>query len=263
MNLSEISSVVMDMDGVLWRGNNPLPGLVPFFEMLRERQLPFVLATNNSRTSPSNYVKKLESKGVPGVKEEQIVTSGTATAGYLRTVYPEGTRIHIVGEDGLCEVLEKAGFSLALHDVQIVVAGIDFEITYDKLRRATLLIRDGAEFIGTNPDVTFPSPEGLVPGTGSILAALQAATDVKPTIIGKPNLPMFETALHQLETSPDSTLMIGDRLGTDILGAQRAGMKTALVLTGVTGRAELAESDVQPDGVYEGLSELVAEWENA
>lgn len=260
MHLSDINGIVMDMDGVLWRGDVALPGLADFFDFLHARQLPFILASNNSSRTRADYVAKLTQMGITGVGENAIVTSGTATVDYVRAHYPPGSAVHVLGGDGLKAMVRAAGFPLT-DDARIVVAGIDFDLTYDRLKRAALLIRDGADFIGTNGDVTFPSHEGLVPGAGSILAALQTATDCQPTVIGKPNAPMFEAALHLMGTQPESTLMIGDRLDTDILGAQKAGLNTALVLTGVTTRDLLAASDIHPDGVYDDLPALMAAWD--
>lgn len=260
MNLSEIEGVVLDMDGVLWRGNSPLPGLAEFFSFLRHQNILFVLATNNSRRSPREYTGKMESLSVPDVEISQVITSGTATVDYLLARFPLGTRMFVIGGDGLREILVEAGFVLAVTDAEIVVVGIDFDLSYEKLRLATLFIRSGALFVGTNPDVTFPTPEGLAPGAGSILALLEAATDIKPTVIGKPEGAMFETALHVLKTPPEKTLMIGDRLGTDILGGINAGLKTALVMTGVTTPKLLAESTIQPDIVFDGLDHLLRSW---
>jgi len=260
MTLSNISAVVSDMDGVLWRGDVPLPGLVEFFELLRERNIPFMLATNNSSKAPTDYVAKLAKMGVANIAEGQIITSGTATAGYLRMTYPLHTVIHVLGGDGLRRVVGDAGFNLSDSEAQVVVVGIDPQLSYDKLKRAALLIRAGADFVGTNPDTSIPTPEGLAPGAGSILAALVAATERKPTIIGKPGRPMFEVALAALATAAETTLMIGDRLNTDIIGAAQVGMKTALVLTGVAEPGDVDDATVQPDFVFAGLPELVASW---
>jgi 4-nitrophenyl phosphatase len=142
----------------------------------------------------------------------------------------------------------------------IVVAGLDFKLNYDKLKRASLLIRGGAVFIGTNDDATFPMPEGLAPGAGSILALLRTSSGCEPLLMGKPNPPMFEAALRLLGTKPERTLMIGDRLDTDIAGAKRAGMRTALVLTGVSNQADVEDAADAPDAVFAGLPELLAAW---
>lgn len=255
--LQQVRAIISDMDGVLWRGMQPLPGLHDFFNFLQGKPLDFVLATNNSSKTALDYVEKLAQLGVPGIRPAHIVTSGTASASYLQAHYPPGTRIFVLGGAGLKRILSGAGFALVEADAELVVCGIDFDLTYEKLRQATLQIRGGARFIGTNPDPSFPSPEGLAPGAGSILALLEAATGQAPLIIGKPERGMFEAALRQLETKPAETLMIGDRIGTDIAGAQALGMPTALVLSGVEDEASLAASQIKPDCVFAGLPDLL------
>jgi len=245
------------MDGVLWRGPQALPGMDQFFKLLFERDLDFVLATNNSSRTPQDYVAKLAGMGVNGIRPHHIVTSGTATVSFMQSQFPGGTRIYVVGGAGLKRLLASAGFELGASNAAVVVCGIDFDLTYEKLRAATLLIRAGARFIGTNPDSSFPSPEGLVPGAGSIIALIESASGQPATIIGKPERGMFDAALRQLGSRPQETLMIGDRIGTDITGAKALGIKTALVLTGVETEESLRESDVQPDCVFAGLPELI------
>ncbi len=254
---NSIKAVISDMDGVLWRGTQALPGLKALFAHLFTQKIDFILATNNSRKTPSDYVHKLAGMGVTGIEPRHIVTSGTATVSYLQAHYRPGTSLYVVGGDGLKQLLVRAGFELVEEDAEVVVCGIDFDLTYDKARRATLLISGGAAFIGTNPDSSFPSPEGLVPGAGSILALIEAASGQSPTIIGKPERGMFDAALRQLGTCPSETLMIGDRISTDIAGAQALGIKTALVLTGVETAESLKASAVQPDWVFAGLPELL------
>ncbi|MBI1257457.1 MAG: haloacid dehalogenase, partial [Chloroflexi bacterium] len=172
MNLSSINGVIMDMDGVLWRGDEMLPGMSQFIDFLRARGLPFALASNNSSKTPADYIVKLAGMGVSGVTEHQIVTSATATVDYLQTTYPVGSAVHVIGGDGLKSLVSGAGFVIS-DEAAVVVVGIDFNLTYNKLRRAAGLIRKGADFIGTNADATFPMPDGLAPGAGSILAALR------------------------------------------------------------------------------------------
>ena len=257
MTLSDVRGVICDMDGVLWRGDEPLPGLVAFFDLLRRRHIPYILATNNSSKSPSDYVAKLARMGVEGVPESAMMSSGIATAAYLRERYPEGTRVHVLGGDGLRRALAGVGFVLADDAAQIVVVGLDWELNYAKLQRATYLIRAGALFVGTNRDATFPTPEGLSPGAGSIIAALATSTGQEPLIVGKPYLPMFEAAIRMLGLPAAQILMIGDRLDTDILGARHVGVKTALVLTGVSTLADVEHSETRPDAVYPDLQALI------
>lgn len=263
MKYSTIAAIVLDGDGVLWRSDTPLPGMVEMFEWMDERNLPYIIGSNNSTRTRREYVQKLERLGVPGVPEERIVTSATATAAYLQKHYPPNTPVHVFGMDGLRDTLAEACFDISgKRKAEVLVAGIDFEVTFERLTDAVRAVFAGADFIGTNPDLTFPSPDGLVPGAGSLLAAIEAATGVKPHIIGKPELPMFEAALDILGTPAEKTLMVGDRLNTDILGAQRAGMPTALVFTGVTTPEQLADSanDIWPDVAYDGLPQLISAW---
>ncbi|MCY3907001.1 MAG: HAD-IIA family hydrolase [Anaerolineaceae bacterium] len=258
MDLCDIRGVVSDMDGVLWRGDVPLPGLVPFFSLLRERELPWVLATNNSSKSRQDYVRKLAAMGVPDVPTRNIVTSGTATAAWLRRRYEAGTRLHVFGGDGLRDELRNAGFCVADSDVVAVVAGLNRNFNYQDLQLASDLIRNGACFVGTNPDTTFPAANGVAPGAGSLLAALAAASGVEPRIIGKPHPPMFEAALELLGTDASQTLMIGDRMNTDILGAARVGMRTALIMTGIASHDGLDDNAPEPDLICESLPALIA-----
>ena len=257
--LKGIRAVVLDMDGVLWRGETPLPGLTALFDFFAVESIPFVLATNNSTTTQDVFVRKLSGMGVV-VPRECVVTSAVATAAYLREHFPADVRVHVVGEAGLYHILLEAGITPVMMDADVVVVGMDRDVTYEKLRRATTMIRDGAVFIGTNGDRTFPMPDGLAPGAGTILAALEASTDQQPLVIGKPENAMFEMALAHLGTDASYTLMVGDRLETDIVGAQRAGLKTALVWSGVTTPELLAESGITPDLVCDDIAALGKAW---
>ena len=257
VTFDDIAGVIMDMDGVLWRGDEPLPGLLRWFSWIRSRGLPFALATNNSMKTPNDYVHKLAKFGVEGVEERQILTSGTTTVDYMHRHYPASTAVHVLGGDGLRTLMTEAGYVVA-DEASVVVVGLDLQLTYEKLRRAVALLRNGAAFIGTNADPTIPTPSGLAPGGGSIIAALRTASEVEPIIMGKPNAPMFEAAVGLLGTAPVQTLMIGDRLDTDIAGGNAAGFRTALVLTGVATREKLEASSVQPDVVFDDLDALAA-----
>jgi 4-nitrophenyl phosphatase len=263
LNLNDIQALVIDMDGVLWRGNKPLPGLVDFFDFIQTQALPFVLATNNSGKTPEQYVEKLAGFGV-SVKRETILTSSLATAAYLEQTFGPKLTVYVVGQEGLREAMREAGFKLvedSRRPADVVVAGIDFTITYEKLKHASFLIQRGARFVGSNGDLTLPSEEGLNPGTGAILAAIEAATGVKPVTVGKPERLMFDIALKKIASPPQHTAMIGDRLETDILGAQRAGLKTILVTTGVDDQAAIATKGIRPDAVFSGIEELTQVWQ--
>lgn len=257
--LTSIRHLIIDMDGVLYSEADPMPGLVEFFGFLRQRDIRFVLATNNSTRTPAQYVDKMAGMGVQ-ITPADLITSAQATAAYLREIAPPGTPIYVVGQEGLTAALHEAGFVLDNQRAEYVVVGLDVRVTYDKLKTATLLIRGGARFIGTNPDVTLPTPQGMAPGTGSILAAIETASGIAPTVIGKPEPTMFRQAMARLNAMPTDTAALGDRLETDILAAQRTGILSLLVLSGVTDRSLLAESAVQPDLVFDDIADLQARW---
>lgn len=265
---TNIRALIIDMDGVLWHGQNAMPGLVEFFQALDELKIAFILATNNASSTPDQYVKKLAEMGVT-VNKNQILTSGIATALYLsEKVNPANTRVFVVGEEGATQPLIDQGFTLtALYEVNkdsdivkkgadFVVCGKDHTLTWDKLATATLNIRAGAQFIGTNGDTTLPTELGITHGNGAILAALEVATGVKPTIIGKPEPIMYQQALALLNAEPTATVAIGDRLDTDILGAVRTGIRSVMVLTGVSTQDDLKDSDFQPTWVMSDIGEL-------
>lgn len=255
---ANIKALILDMDGVLWQDNQPLLDMPTFFAALKEIGMPVVFATNNGTRSVSMYVDRLAGFGVP-VEPWQVVNSAIAVADYLSKEFPQRGPVCVVGETGVVEALKEKGFHLAQEheDALAVVAGMDRAMTYEKLARAALLIRAGKLFLGTNPDLTFPTPRGLVPGAGATLAFLEAATSVHPIIIGKPEAYLYRFALERLGTRPEETLAVGDRLDTDILGGQRAGFPTALVLSGVTSAAEAARWTPPPDLILPNLADLL------
>jgi 4-nitrophenyl phosphatase len=255
VELRKLKGLIIDMDGVLWQGDLPMPGLSEFFETLKRCQIKFVLATNNNTQTPQGFVEKASKMGVE-VLPEQVITAAIATVHYLRLTYPPGSRIYVIGEAALKGLITEAGFVLADSDVAAVVATMDRQLTYEMLKRATLLIRAGADFIGPNPDAAYPTPEGLVPGGGSILAALSFSSGCQPLIMGKPESWIFNLALERMQLGVDEVASLGDRLETDIAGGQRLGLKTILVLSGVTAMADLASSLIQPNWIFKGIEEL-------
>ena len=257
--LRRISSLIVDMDGVLYRGQESLPGAQEFLAYLGEAGAPFILATNNSTLTPGQYVAKLARLGME-VTEERILTSGQAAAQHIARLAPAGTRVYAIGEEGLFSALREQGFELTEREVQYVVVGLDRQLTWDKLRVAALAIRAGAAFLGTNPDTTLPTEEGLVPGNGANLAALEAATGVTPLIIGKPQATLLELAMEKMGVGTEGTAIIGDRLETDILAGKNAGLTTVLVLSGIATREELEHSSYRPNLVFEGIDRFYRAW---
>lgn len=257
--LRALKSFIIDMDGVLYRGQQPLAGAKEFLNYLQEQGVPFILATNNSTLTPRQYVAKLRAMDIE-VTAEHILTSGQATAVYLSKIAPPKTRVYVIGEEGLFFAMKEQGFLITDKEVNFVVVGLDFGVTYEKLKIATMAIRAGASFIGTNPDTTLPTERGLIPGTGAILSALEAATGVNPLVIGKPQPILLQLAMEKLGANPDGTAIIGDRLETDILGGREIGLTSVLVLTGISDREELETSPSQPDLVFEDIGRFYQAW---
>ncbi len=253
--MHRIDGLILDMDGVLWRGPRVMPGLATFFQAIRRLRAGFILATNNSTRTVGQYVDKLAVLGVQ-VRPEQVLTSAYASADHLLGMTERGAKVYAVGEEGLDAALESRGFRLAADGAQFVIAGLDRAFTYRKMATAATLIRKGARFIGTNPDLTLPTPSGPLPGAGAVLAAISAACGIEPTIVGKPEPLMFQQALAWLGTDPERTAVVGDRLETDILGGKNAGVRTILVLSGVTSKELLAESPIRPDWVFDDIGAL-------
>jgi 4-nitrophenyl phosphatase len=269
IKIDDLAGLIIDMDGVLWHGNKPMVGLIEFFAELRSSAIPFVLATNNASLTQQQYVDKLAGMGVD-VSHGEILTSSMATAQYLIQHLPtDKRRVFVIGEDGLRQPLIEHGFRLTdLYQVNqpdkgifdqgadLVVSGLDRQLTWDKLATATLNINAGAQFFATNSDTTLPTELGEVMGNGGVLAALEAVTGVKPISIGKPAPILYQQALALLGTTQVNTIAIGDRLNTDILGAVNAGMRSIMVLTGVSTEQEIAELDYAPTWVMADIQQI-------
>jgi 4-nitrophenyl phosphatase len=255
--IHETSGLIIDMDGVLWRGGKPLPGLVGFFDHLRAREIRFTLATNNATQSASRVRERLEGFGVE-VETGEVLTSAGGAAVYLADKVPPGSSVYAIGEAALKEALIDAGFQVSesSQGVAAVVVGMDFSLEYSRLAEAAYALNEGAIFLGTNPDVSFPTERGEAPGNGALLAALEAATGRTPEIYGKPEPHIYVECLHRMDLQAESVVAVGDRLDTDIAGGANAGLQTALLLTGVTGHGDLANSEIQPTWVFEDLVKL-------
>jgi 4-nitrophenyl phosphatase len=232
-----IKSLIIDMDGVIWKADAPIGDLAAIFRRIRERGLKFVFATNNSTKTSEQYGARLKEFGVD-VEPWQVVTSSQAAAHALAQKFPPGTKVFMIGEDGLRIPLQERGFEIpSVEDApgaQAVVMGMDRGVSFQKMVEATLLVRSGAPFYATNADKTFPTPRGEIPGAGAWIAVITTATDVEPIVAGKPFPFLMELAMEKLRTSPQETLVIGDRLETDIAAGQAVGCPTALVLSGVS-----------------------------
>jgi len=255
----KIKGLIIDMDGVLWHDTEPLGDLPKNFAHIRKQGYRFILATNNATRTVQEYHEKLAGFGVE-LREGQVINAAEAVGIYLSERNPNGTKVFVVGQPSLKRTLEAFGLEVVDSDhtdVSIVVASLDYSLTYDKLKQASLLIQKGAEFIGTNPDVTLPTPIGFIPGSGTVIGALEIASGKKAKIIGKPEPLLYEMALKRLDLSPDRTLAIGDRLETDIAGAQAAGIHTALVLSGASTLEQAEHHHPRPEVIVKDLTELL------
>ncbi|MFE4492940.1 HAD-IIA family hydrolase [Streptomyces niveus] len=250
-----IESWLTDMDGVLIHEGVPVPGADAFIKRLRETGRPFLVLTNNSIYTPRDLHARLSRMGLD-VPVESIWTSALATAKFLDNQHPGGTA-YAIGEAGLTTALHDAGYVLTDADPDFVILGETRTYSFEALTKAIRLINDGARFIATNPDNTGPSPEGALPATGSVAALITKATGKDPYFIGKPNPLMMRTGLNVLGAHSESSAMIGDRMDTDILAGLEAGMETFLVLTGVTGTADIDQYPFRPTNVVDSIADLV------
>lgn len=250
-----LKNIISDMDGVIYKGRTIIPGAKDFVDRLISTQTKFLFLTNNSEQTALDLKRKLESMGIHGLKETNFITSAMATAAFLHTQKPAGT-LYVIGGGGLMSELYKVGFSISENKPDYVVVGKTATFNFDMLKKAVSFIMNGAKFIGTNPDVIDPSENGFEPACGSLLAAIEIATGKKPYIIGKPNSLMMTIALKQLGVQSFETLMIGDRMDTDIVAGMEAGMKTSLVLSGVTQKDMLDKFPYKPDYIFNNVGEI-------
>lgn len=258
-HLQNIKGLIIDMDGVLWRDSQPIGDLVKVFNRINSLGLKFILATNNATRTISEHQAKLKKFGVD-LPSKQIIGSAQATGKYLRNKFGLGTRVFAVGQPSLVETLQEYGLEVVDEpepDIAVVVVSFDYELSYTKIKNASLLVQSGSVLVGTNADLTLPSPEGLLPGAGVNLRAIELASNQSAIVIGKPEPLLYQMALERLALLPSETLAIGDRLDTDIVGAQKAGIHTALVLSGVSTMAHVEKFNPKPEIIVNDLGDLV------
>jgi NagD protein len=251
----EIRSWLMDMDGVLVSEEHAIAGADRFLARLRERELPFLVLTNNSIYTRRDLTARLRLSGLE-VPEESIWTSALATAQFLGDQRPGGSAF-VIGEAGLTTALHQAGYTQTERDPDYVVLGETRTYSFERITQAIRLVAGGARFIATNPDPTGPSNQGPLPATGSVAALISRATGVEPYFVGKPNPLMMRSALNAIDAHSETTAMIGDRMDTDVVAGIEAGLETILVLTGVTTRGEAERFPFRPAQIAESVAELV------
>jgi NagD protein len=255
--MPEITSWLMDMDGVLVHENTAIPGADRFLARLRERELPFLVLTNNSIYTRRDLAARLLQSGLH-VPEESIWTSALATARFLESQRPGGSAF-VIGEAGLTTALHQAGYTMTEHDPDYVVLGETRTYSFERITHAIRLVAKGARFIATNPDPTGPTPDGPLPATGSVAALISRATGVAPYFVGKPNPLMMRSALNAIDAHSETTAMVGDRMDTDVVSGLEAGMHTILVLTGSTTRAAAERFPYRPSRIVDSIADLVDE----
>ncbi len=261
---NRFETFVFDLDGVVYRGKRALPHAVEVLNLLQDSGRQVFYLTNNSGATRLQYAERLQVMGVDA-RPEQFITSAWATALFLQRALNPGSKLFVVGELGLRQELCSAGFevvdSVEPNIPAAVVVGIDRAFTYERLTQAQQAILHGARFIATNTDGSYPAEDRLLPGAGAMVAAIAAATGKKPTIIGKPNPQILQPFIERGVIQPERTLLIGDRLDTDIALANLLHIPCALVLTGVTGRADVENAPLEqlPQWVLHDLSELLGD----
>ncbi|SDF39993.1 NagD protein [Blastococcus aurantiacus] len=244
-----------DMDGVLVHEEKALPGAAEFLERLVDRGRRFLVLTNNSIFTPRDLAARLARTGLH-VPEESLWTSALATADFLHTQLPGGSA-YVIGEAGLTTALHEVGYVMTDTDPDYVVLGETRTYSFEAITRAIRLVGRGARFIATNPDVTGPSPEGPLPATGSVAAMITRATGAEPYFVGKPNPMMFRSAMNRIEAHSESTIMIGDRMDTDVVAGIEAGLDTILVLSGSTAASDVARFPFRPGRILDSIADVI------
>lgn len=245
-----IKAVTLDLDGTVYLGRDPIDGAADFIGFLRKRDIKVLFVTNRANRLPETIAQQLNEMGITADTAD-ILTSSQATADYL-----EPSPVYIIGEIGLEKILLERGYTITEENPKYVIVSFDRSFTYEKMKTACLLIQKGAQFIATNPDHGLAMDGGIIPGTGSIVAAIEVGCATKPTVIGKPEPMILEIAARHMGVEPGDTFAIGDNIETDIPSGIRAGMQTAMILTGISNRDDIEKSEVKPHYVVNDYAEL-------
>lgn len=245
---------LIDLDGTIYKGRERIPAGERFIQRLQEQEIPYLLVTNNTTRTPQMVQDMLAQQFNIQTPLETIYTATMATVDYMKDMN-RGQTAYVIGETGLKSAISEAGYIEDKENPAYVVVGLDSQVTYDMLATATLAIAKGALFIGTNPDLNIPTERGLMPGAGSLVALLEAATRVKPVFIGKPNAIIMNKALDILQVECSEAIMVGDNYLTDIMAGIQNDIASLLVTTGFTKAEEVPNLPIQPDYVVASLDE--------
>lgn len=255
MNPKQYKGYLIDLDGTMYRGNEPIEAAAAFVDALNEKGIPYLFLTNNSTSTPAAVSEKLNLMDIKSTPEH-VFTSSLATAKYIKQK-KSNARCFIVGETGLSTALEGEGLAISDGDADYVIVGLDRSITYEKLAKACLAVREGAAFISTNSDIAIPTERGLLPGNGALTSVITVSTGKQPTFIGKPETIIMDEALNVLGLSRQETLMVGDNYHTDILAGIHSGVDTLMVFTGVTPYVDYATLVEKPTYYVQSLQEWI------
>lgn len=245
---------LIDMDGVLLKGDTVIPGAEQFIARLKERGAEFLVLTNNPMYTPRDLAHRMKIIGLE-IPAERIFTSAMATARFLSSQKPQGTAF-VIGESGLTEAIHGVEYVITEHDPDYVVLGETHSYVLQRITKAVRLVDQGAHFVATNPDPVGPSEGGIVPACGAMAALIERATGVSPFFVGKPNPLMMRSALNYLGMHSENTVMVGDRMDTDVIAGVESGMETILVLSGVTRRENVGSYPYQPSRVLDSVAEI-------
>ena len=253
--MKKYAGYMIDLDGTIYRGKEKIPAAKRFIERLQEHDIPFLFVTNNSTQAPIKVVENLANNFDIHVKEENVYTSALATADYIADLNKDKRSVYVIGEVGLKQAILDKGFRFEETNPDYVVVGLHYDVTYHKFELATLAIKRGAKFIGTNADTNLPNERGLVPGAGSVIALVECSTQQKATYIGKPETIIMEKALERLGLPKDEVVMVGDNYMTDIKAGINFGIDTMLVYTGVSTRELVRKQEIAPTIELRSLDE--------
>jgi NagD protein len=253
--LREKKGFISDMDGVIYHGNRILPGVLEFVEWLKKEDKKFLFLTNSSERTPKELKEKLFRMGID-VEKDVFYTSALATAQFLSSQKPKGTAF-IIGEAGLINAMYDAGYTMNNIDPDYVVVGDTRSYSFEKIEQAVNLVLKGAKLIGTNPDITGPAENGIIPATKALISPIELATGKNAYFVGKPNPLMMRIALRMLGCSREESVIIGDRMDTDIIAGIESEIDTCLVLSGISGRSTVKEFPYRPTITLEGVNEIV------
>jgi len=245
---------IMDMDGVLVRGKVMIPGADAFLERLRARGVEYLVLTNNPMYTPRDLAHRLQMTGIE-IPPERLFTSAMAAARFIHSQRPDGTA-YVIGESGLTEAIHGVGYVITDVNPDYVVLGETNTYNFENITKAIRLIMAGARFIATNPDSSGPTEKGIVPACGAMAALIEKTSGKSPFFVGKPNPLMMRSALNYLGVHSEDTVMVGDRMDTDIIAGVDSGMETVLVLSGVTRREDVEQYPYRPTRIVESVAEL-------